>query len=176
MKDFKWSILNYVSVSDVVIFMLWLDCQPSGEVTRDHVHKETPVQNNKLSRLMNVLTYLEFASIDEKQIKIHSLGREFIRSEPNQRVAILRNRLLSEDLFQETLSLLNQSSTGRLRIKAVVDVFQRAYGSYVALHEVVGFIEWAAACRIFGRDKWRNEIVRLGGGTPGKSVATGLAS
>jgi hypothetical protein len=123
---------------------------------------------------MDIVTYFDFVIIEEKRLKISDRGQEFVEAAANERIAILRNKLLAETLYKNTMALLNQSVTGRIRITVIADLFHGEYGSYVFLSDVAGFIDWAVACHLFDFDKRYNEIFRVSSHRP--RPFTGIAS
>jgi hypothetical protein len=159
MKYFNWLALNQVSFEDALIFLLWIDSVPSGEVTFSEIRDAGPVKSERLPTLLESLKYFGFLSEGKTRISLSKAGRHFIMSGAESRLALLRNFFLKGELGQKVVAQLHES--GRLELQQVLNLFQGIYGFYISPSEITGFVEWGTRSRLFDFNIETCELVRL---------------
>jgi C-terminal AAA-associated domain len=176
MKTINWLTLNQFSIDDVVVFMHWLGFTSKGHVTSAQLRERTPIRSSKLPDLLKILSYFEFAVYDGEKLQITRDGRDFNRANTILKIELMKRRILASAIVQDILSILEQSPNGRLSVDAMAAVLQKRYDLEVSCKDISGLISWACTCKVFGHDKERHEIIRLGGRLPQNPLLPGLAS
>jgi hypothetical protein len=176
MKLFNWSVFNHVTVRELTAVLCWIDRMPLRQIAKDGSFDEAPIQSNKLRFALELLEYFNLISQDHSHIDVLELGHAFVLADESSRHAFQRIKLMDLIPVSEIHHLLGRSVNGRLSRSVVVAFFNEACGARVSGPDIEGFLLWAVACRLFGFDRKRQEIVWIQHDMPPGSVQNGRAS
>jgi len=161
MKRIYLPAMESVNFEDIGTFLSWLGSQPSGRISLAKLQRTAQVQPLKLGLLLRLLEQFAFVVKEPEAVSICATGLKFSRAEKEARESMIKNQLLTAWPTRDLLGRLDESGTGRLAKREVLDVLRSGATMDVTEKMTVGIMAWGHSCKLFHFDGVAQEISRI---------------
>lgn len=158
MKNINLMALSEFNFEEAGILLSWLENGRYSEMNLEQLKKSPPVRTSKVGPIVKVFEQFGLISKKQDRFSLTQAGKDFSRSGPTVRKAVMKHLFMQIEQIKRVLGLLANSPTGRIPRRLIHEVLSTGALSVVTETQIQSLISWAEACDLFGYDKKRDEI------------------